>query len=72
MAGELHPGVTLLEGDDKGGPLDHGLQLLPRLVLGGGGHRESMSGYEMEFVRFLQQANTPFRSARTDKRLHRH
>lgn len=46
MASELHPGVTLLEGDDKGGPLDHGLQLLPRLILEEKEDKESMSRYE--------------------------
>lgn len=33
MAGELHPRVALLEGHDEGGPVHHGLQLMPRLIL---------------------------------------
>lgn len=33
MASKLHPWVTLLEGHDKGGPVNHGLQLVPGLTL---------------------------------------
>lgn len=33
MASELHPRVTLLEGYNKGGPVNHGLQFLPGFIL---------------------------------------
>lgn len=34
MARELHPRITLLEGHDKGGEVDHRLQLVPGFILG--------------------------------------
>lgn len=33
MPSKLHPWVTLLEGHDEGGPVNHGLQLVPGLTL---------------------------------------
>lgn len=33
MASKLNPRITLLEGHDEGGPVNHGLQFLPRLIL---------------------------------------
>lgn len=33
VASQLHPWVTLLEGHDEGGPVNHGLQFLPGLIL---------------------------------------
>ena len=33
VAGELHPGVALLEGHDEGGEVNHAFQLPPRFCL---------------------------------------
>lgn len=57
MASELHPWITLLEGHDEGGEVNHRLQLVPGFVLGDENrHKCEQSARDQSHVGFVFKA----------------